>query len=337
MRLPAATAVHSLMRPRESAVMHCLSQLESRPPDPLTAISRPAIVPASLPGADYIYAYSKIQAYFSSLSVEKEFFQAIEEDSSIALDDKNLYRIRNQSELKQLNEQLNQKDILYKTLSKPENYYIAREMCWILQIQEYINLYTLQSVNNYHLSQLISALKPEKNVDQQQRIAVLGQFIPSASNPECQALGLSTVKLTNLYRPNPEMFYTQARKDNSGLNKEQFNQLVTELLQLAQNEGRTDADRALNYLLLSHYTLYLLAYNLLYNNNCKDKNASGYRLNDIQSEDAYPDSSQHVVKLVFIFESMGSGSTEKWFCSIDTSAEYPFIVENLKRFVGVSG
>jgi hypothetical protein len=68
---------------------------------------------ASMP-VSYVYAIGRIEARFPRLSVEKEFAQATGRAETAGQTDQETF---------------------YKVLSKPENRYLARQLCWVLTIQ----------------------------------------------------------------------------------------------------------------------------------------------------------------------------------------------------------
>ena len=68
---------------------------------------------ASLP-LSHVYAIGRIEARFPRLSVEKEFAQVTGRAETAGQTDQETF---------------------YNVLSKPENRYLARQLCWVLMIQ----------------------------------------------------------------------------------------------------------------------------------------------------------------------------------------------------------
>jgi hypothetical protein len=93
-------------------------------------ITSPPTLPMPCPtcgnGADsaypsYVYALGRIEARFPNLAVEKEFTQAAGRADTARKTDQQAF---------------------HEVLSKPENRYLVRQMCWVL---------TIQSLENYLL------------------------------------------------------------------------------------------------------------------------------------------------------------------------------------------
>jgi cyclic patellamide precursor peptide PatG len=76
---------------------------------------------ASMP-MSYIYALGRIEVRFPRLSVEKEFAQVTGRAETVGKTDQQVFHV---------------------VLSKPENRYLARQMCWVLTIQG-LETYILQ-------------------------------------------------------------------------------------------------------------------------------------------------------------------------------------------------
>jgi hypothetical protein len=86
----------------------------------------------------YVYALGKIEARFPRLSVEKEFVQATGRAETKGLTDR---------------------QALHSVLSKPENRYLVRQVCWVMTI-EGLETYILAPRDPADSSLLVEALRP---------------------------------------------------------------------------------------------------------------------------------------------------------------------------------
>ena len=88
--------------------------------------------------AAYIYALGRIEPRFPRLGVEKEFAQATGRAQTAGLTDR---------------------EALYKVLSKPENRYLFRQLCWVFTI-EGLETYILHPTCFGDYSLLVEAVRP---------------------------------------------------------------------------------------------------------------------------------------------------------------------------------
>ena len=86
----------------------------------------------------YVYALGRIEARFPNLSVEKEFAQATARAATAGLSDR---------------------EMLQTVLTKPENAYLARQLCWILTIGG-VDSYLLMPRDAADVDALVETLRP---------------------------------------------------------------------------------------------------------------------------------------------------------------------------------
>lgn len=123
----------------------------------------------------YVYAIGRIEARFPRLSVEKEFAQAI-----------------GRAETKEQTDQ----QAFYNALSKPENRYLARQMCWVFTIQG-LETYLLQPRDPGDLDRLVEAIQPQSSpMDIDVIIGVRG---PIAPQEMCNGLMVPIVAFDQIY------------------------------------------------------------------------------------------------------------------------------------------
>ena len=309
-----------------------------------------AVVPAAV--GEAVYAYGTIQARFPSLSVEKEFFQSVNINHLLPDAEKGIYQsVSNASDLKRLNELINAKNSLYKVLSQLDqsgevlsqpdqsdhlnNLYLAREMCWVLQSRRDQPLYLLDIANDARLAELVRLLKVD-GAGKKASIIAVGQARPLASNWACNGINAPVAALLSLTPVNPEGFCQTLQSQINGLDASKCALIVSQLLTLTDNAGRTDEQRALNYALLNYLKIYQLAYSLLYGGgmDCCGRplaGEGGYRLDGVRTEPAQ--GSGRLVKLLFSFTGNQPGMRQLWYCVVNVSGNYPFIAEELTQTI----
>ena len=98
----------------------------------------PAAYSGTAAAPSYVYAIGKIEPRFPRISVEKEFAQAVGRDKTAGLTDR---------------------QALHGVLSKPENRYLVRQLCWVMTI-EGLETYILVPRDPADYSLLVEALRP---------------------------------------------------------------------------------------------------------------------------------------------------------------------------------
>ena len=102
------------------------------------AATAPAAVGNAAASPSWIYAIGKIEARFPSISVEKEFAQAAGRADTKGQTDR---------------------QALYAALSKSENRYLARQLCYVMTI-EGMETYVLMPRDASDLGLLVDAVRP---------------------------------------------------------------------------------------------------------------------------------------------------------------------------------
>jgi PatG Domain len=129
---------------------------------------------ASMP-MSYIYALGRIETRFPRLSVEKEFAQVTGRAETVGKTDQQVF---------------------HGVLSKPENRYLARQMCWVLTIQG-LETYILQPRDPVDFNQLVEAIRPvpsPNDID-----IVVGMRGPIAPPEMCNGLMVPIVGFDQIY------------------------------------------------------------------------------------------------------------------------------------------
>ena len=192
--------------------------------------------PAASPS--WVYAIGRIEARFPSISVEKEFAQATGRADTKGLTDR---------------------QALHAVLSKPENRYLLRQLCFVMTI-EGLETYILVPRDPADISLLVEALRPTPqpwDLD-----VVIGMKGPIAPPQMCNGLMVPIVVFDQIYSfdrdalikaiPKPEK---TSAKDFAPAAEELFDRIM----QMTDNAGATDEHRALNYLAVRYQAIYAKA------------------------------------------------------------------------------
>lgn len=267
----------------------------------------------------YVYAVGAIEARFPSLEVEKEFRQVITDADTRGI---------------------SEGELLYAVLSRGENLYLAREMCWVFQIAG-VETYILQPRSQVELTDLITGISPNP-IDVEWDI-VIGLRGGNASPQICNGLELPVVMVNQVYSftmrefaanvplPNTDRF----NKDkNPGYDaevakfRETVPQMFNRLRQLADNAGETDEHRALNYVALRYPNIYSLGYEKEY----PPENSPVSSLSAVEVLPSRLAGARQIKDIVFTFTNRSTSVQEKYFTRVDVTGQFPFLVSPLQIF-----
>ncbi len=254
----------------------------------------------------YVYAMGRIVVRFPTMGVEKEFVQATGRTG------KETAGLTNQK-------------TFHSVLSRPENRYLVRKMCWVLAI-EGIDTYILQPRDPADFDSLVEAIRPTPSpIDINVVIGIKGPIAP----PEmCNGLMVPIAGFDQVYSFNRDSFLeTLKEKRPENISEEEFiaasEELLDRITQLADNAGATDEHRALNYLSVRYDVIYA-------------KTAEMHQRNfSLTAVDVRPSPLSGVRKIVdgiFSYTQRETDFTEKFFVRVDVTEEFPFLVTKLSPY-----
>jgi hypothetical protein len=261
--------------------------------------SRPEEISGDTATPPYVYALGRIEARFPSLSIEKEYAQAVARSDSAGKTDSRT---------------------LQETLADRDNRYLARSMCWVFSI-EGLPTYILKVRDPSDLDLLVSALRPTPRATDAD--VVIGVRGPLATFEMCNGLIVPVVFVSQIYSfdvdsliqsiPRPEKL---APDDFATAAEEVFDRIQ----QMADNAGSTDEHRALNYLALRYSAIYAataLAF---------AQNAS---LTSVETRASPLSGTRRVCDVIFTYTNRTTDVAEKQFVRVDVTEEFPFLVSKL--------
>jgi hypothetical protein len=252
--------------------------------------------------AQYVYALGRVEPRFPSLGVEKEFAQATSRGDTAGLTDR---------------------QTLHGILSKRENRYLARELCWVLAI-EGLDAYILQPEDPSDYELLVEALRPApRPTDVDVAIGLRGPIAPAGA---CNGLLVPVVRFDQLYSFDVDaLIKSIPRPETIPQNrfKAAAEELFTRIMQLADNAGATDEHRAVNYLSVRCPAIYAAV---------ADAYGRNLALTGVDVRPSRLSGVRKIVDVVFSFTSRTTGVDEMQFVRVDVTEEYPFLVTRLSPF-----
>jgi hypothetical protein len=202
--------------------------------------------------------------------------------------------------------------------------YLARRMCYVLTISD-LDTYILQPRDPMDVDLLIEAIRPKPSpMDLDAVIGVRGPIAP----PEmCNGLMVPMVAFDQLYSFDRVSLRDSIPRPKS-IPEDRFleagDELLERIMQMADNAGATDEDRALNYLAMRYDGIYAETAN------AHERNES---LTGIEVRASPLSSTRKLVDVIFSYTNRKTDVVEKWSVRVDVTEEFPFLATKLSRFL----
>lgn len=254
----------------------------------------------------YIYALGRIAARFPTMGVEKEFVQATGRTG------KETAGLTNQK-------------TFHSVLSKPENRYLVRKMCWVLAI-EGIDTYILQPRDPADFDSLVEAIRPapsHMDID-----VVIGVRGPIAPPDICNGLMVPIAGFDQIYSFNRASFLEALKeKRPENIPEKEFmaaaEELLDRIMQMADNAGATDEHRALNYVAMRYDAIY---------GKTAEMHGRNFSLTAVEVRPSPLSGVRKIVDAIFSYTQRETDFTEKFFVRVDVTEEFPFLVTKLSPY-----
>ena len=263
----------------------------------------PAQANTSTASPQYVYAVGNVVFYYPSVSVEKELRQATARTGNAVVN-------------------LTDPQATATVLQDPQNMYIVRELCWVLQIQG-IDTYILVPTDPSGYQLLLGALRPQPapgGVD-----VVIGTRGPIATPAMCNGIIVPLLFFDQIYSSDrstlvksvptpagadPNTFETSANTT--------YDQLMAQ-----SGTGDTDASKALAYLALRYPQIYASACTAI---------ASNSSLTSVSVLPSNLSATRRIVDVVFAFTNRNTDVVSKQFVRVDVTGKYPFLVTKMAPY-----
>lgn len=251
---------------------------------------------------NYIYAIGRIEPRFPRPSVEKELAQATGRAETAGLTDR---------------------QAVHSVLSKPENRYLVRQLCWIMTI-EGLETYILVPRDPADFSLLVEALRstPQPwDLD-----LVIGSRGAIASPEMCNGLTVPLVTFDQIYSFDRDSLIKAIPKPKKATAEEfapAAEELFDRIMQMADNAGATDEHRALNYLAVRYPAIYA---------NAADAFGRSASLTAVDVQTSPLSGTRKVVDVIFSYTNRNNDVIEKYFTRVDVTEQFPFLVTKMSPY-----
>jgi hypothetical protein len=221
---------------------------------------------------------------------------------------------------------LTDRETFHAVLSKPENRYLARKICWAFAI-EGLPAYVLFPRHRGDLEALVEAIRPvPKPVDVD---VIIGEKGPVAPPEMCGGLQLPMVAFDHTFSfdrdsmiksiPRPESI---PEKDDPKF-RSAAGELFDRIMQVADNMGATDEHRALNYLAVRYPAIYAKA---------AEEFGRNFSLTGVVARPSRLSGARKIVSAIFSYTHRETDVTEKYFVRVDTTEGFPFMVTKMAPY-----
>jgi hypothetical protein len=252
--------------------------------------------------ASYVYAIGRAEARFPNLAVEKEFAQATGRTDTAGKTDQQTF---------------------HAVLSKRENRYLLRQLCWVLTIQG-LETYLLLPRDPADIDLLVEAIRPipsAHDID-----VVIGRRGPVAPPEMCNGLIVPIVVFDQIYSFDRDALINAIPKPEK-ISFEQFGHAASELfnriMQLTDNAGATGEHRALNYLAMRYPAIY---------DKAAEQFGHDFSLTGVEVRPSPLSSTRNIVDVIFSYTNRNTDFTEKFFVRVDVTEEFPFLVTKMSPY-----
>ncbi|HTS69488.1 MAG TPA: hypothetical protein VMO17_10935, partial [Terriglobia bacterium] len=212
---------------------------------------------------------------------------------------------------------------LHVVLSKPENRYLVRQLCWVMTI-EGLETYILVPRDPGDYSLLVEALRPTPqpwDLD-----CVIGVRGPMAPPEVCNGLMVPIVGFDQLYSFDRDSLIKAIPRPEKTTDKDfvpAAEELFDRIMQMTDNAGATDEHRALNYLAIRYPAIYASAADAF------GRNAS---LTGVGLASSPLSGTRKVLDVIFTYTNRATDVDEKFFVRVDVTEEFPFLVTKLSPY-----
>jgi hypothetical protein len=250
----------------------------------------------------YVYAIGRVEARFPNLAAEKEFAQATGRADTAGKTDQQTF---------------------HAVLSKRENRYLVRQLCWVLSIQG-LETYLLVPRDPADIDLLVEAIRPASSPNDID--VVIGVRGPIAPPEMCNGLMVPIVGFDQIYSFDRQALITAIPKPEKTTDDEfrpAAEELFDRIMQLTDNAGATDEHRALNYLAMRYPAIYAKA---------AEQFGQSCSLSGVEVRPSTLSSTRNIVEVIFLYTHRITGVTGKFFVRCDVTEEFPFMVTKLSPY-----
>jgi PatG Domain len=253
----------------------------------------------------WVYAVGTIRPLFPNLGLEKEVAQAAGREDTKGLTDR---------------------ETLHRILLAPENKYLVRQLCWVMNIGG-VDTYILTPRDPSEFGRLAEVVRP--NPKPGDLDVVIGLKGPNAPQDYCNGLTIPIVGFDQIYSFSRETLIEAARGSGGPTGKSMdriTEEVLDRILLITDNDGSKSEYRALNYLAVRYKAIYAKAAEYFH---------SGCALTDISVSQAALSGARSLFDVVFSFRNRTTDVVEKWSVRVDVTDEWPCLHSKLSPFYDI--
>ncbi|MCG7534157.1 hypothetical protein [Pseudoalteromonas sp. OOF1S-7] len=255
---------------------------------------------------DYIYALGQIDIVFPNEGLKRQFLSAA---MALGVNEKAYYAVfTNKSQ----------------PVGNPARYkylYLAEQVDWVLSVNQK-HCYVLKPVTPTELEALIEALQPPNNTLESVYTCVIGHITSGHDTLE-----LPEVICQQVYHQTLSQLHQTIQKISSA--ETNAIQDVIRELEVEPNPGRSDFDRAKNFIAFRYPNIYAQTHTMNTGTNTLPS-ASLVRIT-FSRFDALSD--HRIVDITLTYKENTSTRHHYYFCRVDVSGLYPFINTEIQSFL----
>jgi hypothetical protein len=250
----------------------------------------------------YVYTIGRVEARFPNLASEKEFAQATGRTETAGKTDQRTF---------------------HDVLSKRQNRYLVRQLCWVLSIQG-LDTYLLLPRDPADIDLLVEAIRTDPSPNDID--VVIGMRGPIAPPTMCNGLMVPVVVFDQIYSFDRDTLigaipYPQTT--TPGEFRPAAEELFNRIMQMTDNAGATDEHRALNYLAMRYPAIYARA---------AEAFAHDFALTGVEVRPSLLSSTRKIVDVIFAYTNRNTDFTEKSYVRVDVTEEFPFLVAKMSPY-----
>jgi hypothetical protein len=249
-----------------------------------------------------VYALGRIEPRIPRLSVEKELAQAAGRADTAGKTDPQVFG---------------------EVLSRPENRYLVRQMCWVFTNRG-LETYILQPRVAEDFSLLVGAIRQAPGPADLD--VVVGMRGPLAPPEMCNGLVVPMVVFDQIYSFDRDALIKaipRPREVTAAAFGPAAEQVFDRIMQMTDNAGATDEHRALNYLVMRYPAIYAKA---------AEEFARDFSLSGVEVRPSPLGGTRRLVDCVFGYTNRNTDFTEKFLVRVDVTEEFPFLVTKLSPY-----
>jgi hypothetical protein len=215
------------------------------------------------------------------------------------------------------------REAMQAVLSARENRYLARQLCWVLTLQG-LETYLLTPRDSADFDLLVEAVRPTPRPTDLD--VVIGSRGPLAPPEICNGLMVPIVVFDQIYSFDRETLIKSIPRPEKVAAKEfhpAAEELFDRIMQMTDNAGATDENRALNYLAVRYPAIYVKV---------AEQFAANASLSAVEVRPSALSAVRKIVDVIFAFTNRTTDVTEKFFVRADVTEEFPFMVTKMSPY-----